>query len=87
VSGDETEILTTRQVAERLNVGRSAVNWMVKRGELHPEKRVTELGSEYLVFQRDEVEALAERRKKEAVEPPRNRRGRPPRMPRTLPEK
>ena len=53
-----------RQAAEMLGVDRERVRAMVGQGQLSAEKRISEVGTPYLVLKRAEVEAL--RREREA---------------------
>lgn len=76
-----------REVVARLDITRSGVRRLVSVGQLNPEKRTTELGSEYLVFQKEEVELVAERRAAEACGPKLARPGPKPKPPKLKSEK
>lgn len=57
------ELLTTRQVAERLGVVPSTVSRMVRRGDLKPARRVDGPNKvAWFEFRRADVERVAERR-------------------------
>jgi excisionase family DNA binding protein len=72
--------MTIRQAAGVLGVTKYRVHAMIRQGQLTAEKRVSDVGTPYLVLQREDVERLADERRRIALgELP--GRGTLPRMP------
>ncbi|MDK7749182.1 helix-turn-helix domain-containing protein [Brevibacterium sp. UMB10442] len=57
-------LLTTSEVAARLNVARQTVVNMVNRGEIHPVTRVSATNHGAYLFAPEEVSAVAQKRAK-----------------------
>lgn len=75
--------MTVKQAADMFGVTRRRVHALIEQGQLTAERRESEVGVPFLVLKREEVERLAEERRRIAVgEAPPRGGGRPKAPPR-----
>jgi excisionase family DNA binding protein len=81
LSGVERDEMTVRQAAEILGVSRFRVHALIGQGQISAEKRISDVGTPFLVLKRKDVEQLAEERRRKATGEEKSGRGGKPKMP------